>query len=1060
MVSRSKPLPQDRRFGPSAGVADASKGRLARLAAGCLVGGALAGVWAATETFAWRSQFSPLLGASFAHIYAPWDIIDWAARYGADHTRSLKLAFMSGILTGGVPLLALGANRMNAGNKMQINRDLHGSARWANVEDIAKNRLLGEDGVVIGGFYDEKTRRTHVLRHNGPEHVLCVAPTRSGKGLGLVIPTLLSWRSSVVVADLKGELYALTSGWRGWRNDNDIVVFEPAANGETSRWNPLEEVRVGTPYETADAQNLALMIVDPEGKGLEDHWAKTSNDLIGGAILHLIYRAGHRYEAPRFKADGSLVLKMDPDGQLVPKRQRDEGGNLIPVYTDTGAEQAEEFVTGARYQLLYEGRRLAGVEIHRTDLHGAPIYALSEDRRPILMRDSKGEVLIDRVVGPTLVRFHERDGRKTYIPHDLEGRPVLNLCRPGTAVLETDQDLRSDRTIYHLRRGVDGPALDAHGNVQFVFDEHPGPGYGYPLFKTEHYETYEEADGRRALVRDAKTGEPILAHGFKPFAPLEPITRPKFRTLADRQGNDLYETETETRTAGVANLAGLGTLLADPERPNMQDLWLEMMTFDHYGPEHPLHGRGVGPNRCTNPAIAQSAKDMFDRPEEEGGSVLSTAKTNLALYRDPIVAANTARSDFKITDLMKSRKPVSLYVITQPSDKDRLRPLIRILFTMMTRVLTPKLEFWDGAPTAEYRHELLFMIDEFPALGKMPMIEGTLAYAAGYGLKYYLITQDLNQLRDRDAYGPQEKITAGCQVQNAYAPNLRETAEYFSALCGETTYIERRISKTMGGGLGATRQKTLSLDATGRPLLKPDEVIALDRGQRSSDGKLILDGGKMLIKPAAGPMIMGKQLIYAQHPLYGPRAKVPRMPVYPLVRVRYYSANPRYKDGAIAEDGVFLRYDDAGQIIKSVGWDMALSPPQRVVETLADGQLDQLGVAPHEADRLAFRRHRFSESIARPAVRFDELGVDAAEAARLIVEDRELRACEPRVTVTRTILLVYQDGRLLNPHHLPADVDIPYVLEAVFEPPPPNPAQRAFANAWDVQDENAAAIVG
>ena len=184
------------------------------------------------------------------------------------------------------------------------------------------------------------------------------------------------------------------------------------------------------------------------------------------------------------------------------------------------------------------------------------------------------------------------------------------------------------------------------------------------------------------------------------------------------------------------------------------------------------------------------------------------------------------------------------------------------------------------------------------------------------------------------------------------------------------------------------------------------------------------------------------------------------MPVYPLVRVRYYSANPRYKDGAIAEDGVFLRYDDAGQIIKSVGWDMALSPPQRVVETLADDQLDQLGVAPHEADRLAFRRHRFSESIARPAVRFDELGVDAAEAARLIVEDRELRACEPRVTVTRTILLVYQDGRLLNPHHLPADVDIPYVLEAVFEPPPPNPAQRAFANAWDVQDENAAAIVG
>src|SRR4029077_595147 len=61
-----------------------------------------------------------------------------------------------------------------------------------------------------------KSGKIHYLRHAGPEHVLCYAPTRSGKGVGLILPTLLSWQQSVFVTDLKGELYELTPG--GFRN--------------------------------------------------------------------------------------------------------------------------------------------------------------------------------------------------------------------------------------------------------------------------------------------------------------------------------------------------------------------------------------------------------------------------------------------------------------------------------------------------------------------------------------------------------------------------------------------------------------------------------------------------------------------------------------------------------------------------------------------------------------------------------------------------------------------------------------------------------------------------
>lgn len=70
--------------------------------------------------------------------------------------------------------------------------DLHGSARLAGPEDIKATGIMrSQGGVYVGGWYNDSTRRLQYLRHNGPEHVLAFAPTRSGKGVGLVIPTLL-----------------------------------------------------------------------------------------------------------------------------------------------------------------------------------------------------------------------------------------------------------------------------------------------------------------------------------------------------------------------------------------------------------------------------------------------------------------------------------------------------------------------------------------------------------------------------------------------------------------------------------------------------------------------------------------------------------------------------------------------------------------------------------------------------------------------------------------------------------------------------------------------------
>ena len=115
---------------------------------------------------------------------------------------------------------------------------------------------------------------------------MAIAPTRSGKGVGLVIPTLLSWTDSAVIHDIKGENWQLTSGWRS--TFSHCLLFDPT-NAQSAKYNPLLEVRKGK-CEVRDVQNIADILVDPEGM-LErrNHWEKTAHSLLVGAILHILY---------------------------------------------------------------------------------------------------------------------------------------------------------------------------------------------------------------------------------------------------------------------------------------------------------------------------------------------------------------------------------------------------------------------------------------------------------------------------------------------------------------------------------------------------------------------------------------------------------------------------------------------------------------------------------------------------------------------------------------------------------------------------------------------------
>ena len=280
------------------------------------------GLQAATQFFAHDFSYQAALGAHFHQIYPPWGILQWAGKWFNQYPDAFLRAGSIGVTLSGVGLIGLAVARMVMANSSQVNEYLHGSARWANLADIQAagltprtrtlwQALMGQQtaasaGVYVGAWLDKQGRQ-HYLRHNGPEHVLCYAPTRSGKGVGLVVPTLLSWGHSAVITDLKGELWALTSGWRQKHARNKVLRFEPAVASGSVCWNPLDEIRLGTENEVGDVQNLATLLVDADGKGLENHWQKTSQALLVGVILHALYKA---------KAEGRIASLPDVDAML------------------------------------------------------------------------------------------------------------------------------------------------------------------------------------------------------------------------------------------------------------------------------------------------------------------------------------------------------------------------------------------------------------------------------------------------------------------------------------------------------------------------------------------------------------------------------------------------------------------------------------------------------------------------------------------------------------------------------------------------------------------------
>ena len=540
---------------------------------------------------------------AFGPLYVPTNVLLWAYRYRdlPDYApllfpplRLLALLAVAGLVPYAVVLV-------RAARAMRIKADIHGSAQWANEKDVRRSGLLDAKTGLLLGIWGTGRRRRY-LRHDGPEHAFVFAPTRSGKGVGLVVPNLLTWPGSVIVHDIKGENWALSAGWRAKALGSVCLRFDPTdTSGTAAHYNPLLEIRLG-PLEVRDAQTVADILVDPNGERLRDHWDRTAHELLTGLILHVLY--------------------SDDDPTL----------------------------------------------------HACATY----------------------------------------------------LTNPSRTVVD---------------------ALDL-------------------MMKHRH-----DTAGRQGWI-EPSTREPTLTH----------------------------------------------------------------------------------------PVVAAAARALLDKSENERSGVISTALSFLALYRDPVVAANTADSAFRIRDLMNHERPVSLYLTVPSSDLSRTRPLVRMLLNQICRRLTEELRFEQGRPVPHYRYPLLMMLDEFPALGRLAFFAESLAFLAGYGIRVFLIAQDLSQLYG--LYGRDESITGNCHIRIAFAPNKPETAELLSRMAGVTTvHQERTTFRGDRFDLLMNQQSRTQVESQ-RQLLTADECMRLP-----DDELLLFLAGQRPIR--------ARKIRYYQHKRFAARAAIP-----------------------------------------------------------------------------------------------------------------------------------------------------------------------------------------
>jgi type IV secretion system protein VirD4 len=295
------------------------------------------------------------------------------------------------------------------------------------------------------------------------------------------------------------------------------------------------------------------------------------------------------------------------------------------------------------------------------------------------------------------------------------------------------------------------------------------------------------------------------------------------------------------------SLPGCRSFLAqtDPDDPENTKYIYDLMIKSEHG------------DPVIHQAIVEGAAAQRKRPDDEGGSVLSTVNNALAVFADPKIKRNTADSEFYIDEFEKTGVPVSLYITIQYSDVQRISPLIRMFITLFSR------RFTSGETSAakrKFKIPLLFILDEFDKLGRMDELEMNMGIHNGFGIHYFLIFQSIQQLNK--LYTKDHSFLAHCRNSIFFAPGAGEyeNAELISKICGKESINRANISYSGSRGSGGFNNASISSQDQERNLINADEVMKFPL-----DSFILLSQGM--------PPYIGKKNVFYEDPVFQARLR-------------------------------------------------------------------------------------------------------------------------------------------------------------------------------------------
>lgn len=250
-----------------------------------------------------------------------------------------------------------------------------------------------------------------------------------------------------------------------------------------------------------------------------------------------------------------------------------------------------------------------------------------------------------------------------------------------------------------------------------------------------------------------------------------------------------------------------------------------------------------------HPVAYMNIAAFLQKADKERSGVVSTMNSKLELWANPLIDTATATSDFNFNEFKFT--PTTVYVGVTPDNLKRLQPLLQVFYQQATEFLSRKM------PSPDEKYGVMFMMDEFPTLGKMEQFMFGIAYFRGYRVRLFLIVQDTQQLKGIYEDHGMNSFLSNSTYRVTFAANNYDTAELISKLVGNKTVQQYSNNKPKFLDLNPS-SRSLHISETQRALLLPQEVIGLDRD-------------KQILLIESSPPIMSNKIKYYQDSMFTKR---------------------------------------------------------------------------------------------------------------------------------------------------------------------------------------------